>query len=101
MKSVLKEFYRGNFVPCNREFENSGTAKMYRELLQKQETVYKRLEASLDTQQVKDFQAYCALQAQMEVEEQEELFLYAFRLGARWERELFSRRTDGIVKEPF
>lgn len=37
----------------------------------------------------------------MEVAEQEDLFLYSFRLGARWERELFSRRTDGIVKEPF
>ena len=34
MKSVLQEFYRGNFVPCNREFENSGAARMYRELLQ-------------------------------------------------------------------
>lgn len=88
-------------MPCNREFENSDAAKMYRELLQKQEIIYKRLEASLDTQQAKDFQAYCALQAQMEAEEQEDLFLYAFRFGARWERELFSRRTDGIVKEPF
>lgn len=88
-------------MPCNREFENSDAAKMYRELLQKQEIIYKRLEASLDTQQATDFQAYCALQAQMEAEEQEDLFLYSFRLGARWERELFSRRTDGIVKEPF
>lgn len=101
MKSVLQEFYRGNFVPCNREFENSGAARMYRELLQKQETIYKRLETSFDAQQAKDFQAYCALQAQMEAEEQEDLFLYSFRLGARWERELFSRRTDGIVKESF
>lgn len=70
-------------MPCNREFENSDAAKMYRELLQKQEIIYKRLEASLDTQQATDFQAYCALQAQMEVEEQEDLFLYAFRFGAR------------------
>lgn len=101
MKSVLQEFYRGDFVPCNREFENSGAARMYRGLLQKQETIYKRLETSFDAQQAKDFQAYCALQAQMEAEEQEDLFLYSFRLGARWERELFSRRTDGIVKEPF
>lgn len=88
-------------MPCNREFENSGAARMYRELLRKQETIYKRLETSFDAQQAKDFQAYCALQAQMEAEEQEDLFLYSFRLGARWERELFSRRTDGIVKEPF
>lgn len=39
-------------MPCNREFENSDAAKMYRELLQKQEIIYKRLEASLDTQQI-------------------------------------------------
>lgn len=101
MKSVCKEFYRGNFAPCNREFENNGAAKIYRELLQRQESARERLETSFDTQQSKDFQMYCALQAQMEVAEQEDLFLYSFRLGARWERELFSQRTDGIVKEPF
>lgn len=101
MKSVCKEFYRDNFAPCRCEFENNGAAKIYRELLQRQEAARERLEASFDTQQAKDFQVYCALQAQMEAAEQEDLFLYSFRLGARWERELFSRHTDGIVKEPF
>lgn len=47
------------------------------------------------------FREYCDLQARMDVVIQEDLFLYAFRLGARWEREIFSSRNNAVLEEDF
>lgn len=101
MPSILKDFYNGKLCPSERNLAHGQKAKSYMKLLEKQDAIVKRLEDSLDVQNSDAFKAYCELQMQLDAIEQEDLFLYAFRLGARLEHELFTPRTDGISAENF
>ncbi|MDO4153317.1 MAG: hypothetical protein Q4E21_00540 [Clostridia bacterium] len=99
--SVLKDFYYGNICPIDRSYACSAEKKAYTNLLNQQERIRTQLCSDLDKKQLQDFQTYCSLQTELNLAEQEDLFLYAFRLGARWERELFSERKDGLTEEQF
>lgn len=99
MSSVLKNLYNGQLCPAERNLARGAETKAYSKLLEAQDTAAKRLKASLDEQSTEDFKAYCALQTQISLIEQEDLFLYALRLGARLEQALFAPRTDGISAE--
>ncbi len=99
--SVLEEFYRGNIKPVERTYQNSENSKQFRTLLQEQTEIYDQIEKLLYTEHFTLFQAYCDLQARMDVITQEDLFLYAFRLGMRWEREVFSSRHNSVLEEDF
>ncbi len=101
MSSILKDFYNGDLCPADRRLAHGEEAESYLRLLDMQETAAKRLESSLDEQELKNFRAYCELQMQINTIEQEDMFLYAFRLGAHLEQELLLPRKGSISAENF
>ncbi|MGN0520270.1 MAG: DUF6809 family protein [Candidatus Fimenecus sp.] len=101
MSSVLKNLFYGNLVPADRAYASTDTAKQLRKTVQKQNDIATQLERCIDTNARDLFRAYCDLQAAIGNIEQEELFIYAFRLGAQWCAEVFSPRTDACTQEDF
>lgn len=101
MLSILRAFYQGNIKPVDRDYQQNENSKQFRVWLQEQNEINDQLTAFLNAEQFAMFREYCDLQARMDVAIQEDLFLYAFRLGARWEREIFSSRNNAVLEEDF
>ncbi len=101
MESVLKNLYRGGLCPSTRDLAHSDTAHAYSKLQKSQQELTAQFEHALSGKDLDTFKAFCEIQMQIEVEEQEDLFLYAFRLGARFAQEIFSPRLDCIAEENF
>ncbi|MGN0562079.1 MAG: DUF6809 family protein [Candidatus Fimenecus sp.] len=101
MAAILKNFYNGNLCPIDRTFAHGKEAQKYKLLMKKQDELAAYIKNRLDEQGLEHFQAYCDLQIQLNIAEQEDMFVYAFRLGAHWYQEVFSPRTDGISAEDF
>lgn len=101
MQSVLEEFYRGNIKPVERTYQSGENSKQFRALLQEQNEIHNRMTEIFNAEQFALFRKYCDVQARMDVAMQEDLFLYAFRLGMRWEREVFSPRQNAVLEEDF
>lgn len=100
MSSILKELYDGNICPADHTVAQGENAKKYKMLIGSQIEIGTQLEKSLDEQERKQFDAYRDMQIDLNILEQEELFLYAFRLGARMMLELTSPYDDA-PKEAF
>lgn len=98
--SVLHSLYYGNLNPADRPYAPNSTSADFRNLLKQQAEVGDCLNTYTDAQVQKWFFSYCELQAKISAAEQEELFAYAFRLGARMYRETFAPR-DGVLQEDF
>lgn len=101
MLSILKEFYQGNIKPVDRDYQQNENSKQFRAWLQEQNEISRQLTEFFNAEQFAMFRKYCDLQARMDVAMQEDLFLYAFRLGARWKREIFSSRKNAVLEEDF
>ncbi len=101
MESVLKNLYRGGLCPSTRDLAHSDTAHAYSKLQKSQQELTAQLEHALSGKDLDTFKAFCEIQMQIEVEEQEDLFLYAFRLGARFAQEIFSRDWIVLQKKTF
>lgn len=99
MLSVLEELYRGNIVPTDRAFASTEKAKEFKNLLHAQTQLAEQLEAALDEQQTIQFHTYCNMQGELDCREQEELFLYAFRLGAKLMTEILLPRENKLAEE--
>lgn len=91
MASVLKNLFYGNLSPVDRAYAPTPSAQVFQSKLEKQNEIAKQLESRVDAHSLALFQAYCEKQAEISLDEQEELFIYAFRLGAQWTREVFCR----------
>ncbi|MGN0562150.1 MAG: DUF6809 family protein [Candidatus Fimenecus sp.] len=101
MSAILKNLFYGNLVPADRAYASTNAAKALRQDVQKQNDIAEQLVRCAD-ERVRDlFETYCELQAQISSAEQEELFMYAFRLGAQWCAEVFSPRADACTQEDF
>lgn len=100
MSSILKDLYDGNLCPAGRDYTRSKSAKDYKTLLSSQVELGEQLEDRLDVQARDMFNTYCKMQVELNILEEEDLFLYAFRLGARMLLEILSPR-DGIQAEDF
>lgn len=99
MVSVLEELYRGNILPADRDFSSTEKAEAFKTLLRAQTQLTEQLEATLNEQQTMQFHTYCNMQGELDCREQEELFLYAFRLGARLMTEILLPRENKLTEE--
>lgn len=99
MVSVLEELYRGNIAPADRAFARTEKAKKFKNLHRAQTQLGEQLEAVLDEQQIMQFHTYCNIQHELDCREQEELFLYAFRLGAKLMTEILLPRENSLTEE--
>lgn len=90
MSSILKELYNGNLCPADHTFPKGGNAKKYKMLTDSQVEIGEQLENFMDAQARKQFDTYRDMQIEINIIEQEELFLYAFRLGAQMMLELLN-----------
>lgn len=100
MTSVLKDLYDGKLCPAERTFARGAHVEAYKKLFFKQTEIGEQLEKQFDTQAQKMFGTYRELQINLNIMEEEELFFYAFRLGARMLLEILSP-CDGAGQEDF
>lgn len=98
MISVLEELYCGNIHPADRALANSKKAEDFRELQHTGTQLMEQLEAVLNEQQLMQFHTYCNMQGELTCREQEELFVYAFRLGAKMMIEVLLPRENKLTE---
>ncbi|MDO4154739.1 MAG: hypothetical protein Q4E21_07815 [Clostridia bacterium] len=101
MSGILKNLYYGNLAPADRAYAPTNAAKALRQDVQKQNDIAEQLAQCADERVRALFETYCELQAKISSAEQEDLFIYAFRLGAQWCGEVFLPRTDTCTQEDF
>ncbi len=99
MPSVLEELYYGNIHPADRALANTKKAKDFRQLHHAQVQLEEQLESVLSEQELTQFRTYCNMQGELNCREHEELFLYAFRLGAKMMIEILLPRENKLTEE--
>lgn len=90
MDTVLKELYHGKNYHTNRIFAQSQERTDFRQLLDSKAQMVQQLEEVLDETALMQFHTYYNMNEKCASIEREELFTYAFRLGARMMAEILS-----------
>ena len=80
MKSVLKELWYGNIYPNN---ESKETTKAVKELMGYISDHHENLQATLTDKQKEIFEKFDDCYSELTEINEREIFVYAFRLGAR------------------
>lgn len=86
MSAILKQLYYGKVSHADLSFAKALELK---QLLDTQAQIVEQLETVLNEQQIMQFHTYCNMQEKSTEIEREELFIYAFRLGAKVTAESF------------
>lgn len=86
MKSILEELWHGNICPDSRD----STAKQAGELIGYIATHYETLSATLTDKQKEIFERFNDCNTELMDINEREIFVYAFRLGARIAIEVMS-----------
>ena len=100
MLSVLEELYYGNISPGERALAHTEKANAFRKLQRAATPLEEYLETVLDEQQLKQFHAFCNIQDELTQMEQEDLFVEAFRLGAKMMVEILLPRENNLTEKP-
>lgn len=99
MPSVLEELYCGNICPVDRAPANTKKAKDFRHLQHVQVQIEEQLKSVLNEQERIQFHTYCNIQGELNCREQEDLFVYAFRLGAKMMMDILLPRENKLTEE--
>ena len=99
MFSVLEELYCGNITPADRAFAPTKKAEEFKKLHRAQTQIEIYLESVLSEQALTQFHTYCNMQGELNCREQEETFIYAFRLGAKLMTEVLLPREEKLTEE--
>lgn len=99
MDTILRELYHGKNYHSNRIFAKSQEREDFRQLLDSKAKIVQQLEDTLDESTLMQFHTYYNMNEKCADIEREELFTYAFRLGARMMAEILSPCTHTSKKE--
>lgn len=99
MISVLEELYYGNISPGDRVLANTEKANAFRKLQRTATPLEEQLITTLNEQQLKQFHTFCNIQDELTQMEQEDLFVYAFRLGAKLMAEVLLPRKNNLTEK--
>ena len=91
MKSILEELWYGNICPSESRQE---ATKEEKELLSRLTTHHDDLLATLNAEQKEIFRCLDNCYAELASMAEREIFVYAFRLGARFATEIMSDNFD-------
>ena len=99
MLSVLEELYYGNISPGDRVLAHTEKANAFRKLQRAATPLEEQLIATLNEQQLKQFRTFCDIQGELTQMEQEDLFINAFRLGAKMMAEILLPRNNNLTEK--
>ena len=95
MRKILEELWRGNITPQSKTFHRGTAYDEAVKMLCKNE---EDLKAALSEKEWETFEKFCDCQNEITHYTQEDIFVTAFRLGARIVMESFGE-NDGIFGE--
>lgn len=99
MSAILEQLYYGKVSNADAAFSKALERKDFKQLLDSQAQLAEQLEAVLTKQQIIQFHTYCKLQEESAKIEHEEVFAYAFQLGAKVMAEILSPQEHSQPEE--
>lgn len=99
MISVLEELYYGNISLGDRVLAHTEKANAFRNLQHTATPLEEQLISTLNEQQLKQFRTFCDIQGELTQMEQEDLFIHAFRLGAKMMVEILLPRNNNLTEK--
>lgn len=89
MDTVLEELYYGTNCHTNRAYAKARKRKDFERFAENRMQMMEQLEAALDEAVLMQFHTFCEMNEKCDSIEREELFAYAFRLGAKLMMDVF------------
>ncbi|MEZ3496564.1 MAG: hypothetical protein K1V97_03235 [Lachnospiraceae bacterium] len=103
MDTVMEELYHGKNHHTNRVYNISRERKDFVQMLETRMQIVKNFEENFDENTLMQFRTFCEVDEKCDSIEREEMFTYAFRLGARMMLEIlspFPKDPSLLVKNP-